>query len=303
MNRKPRIGWVGTGVMGAAMCGHVLDAGYPVTLTTRTEAKASDLVRRGAVWADTPAEVAAASEVTCAIVGFPEDVREVFLGPTGLVAGASPGDVVVDMTTSEPALAIEIADRAAEVGVAAIDAPVSGGDIGARNGTLSIMIGGEESAVDRVRPIFETMGKTIVRQGGPGAGQHTKAVNQILIATLMIGLSEALLYGQEAGLDLDTVMESVSGGAAGSWSLSNYGPRILSGDFEPGFFVDHFVKDMGIALREAAAMRLPAPGLALAHELYVSLQAQGLGRKGTQSLILALARLGAVEWRPSQPES
>ena len=303
MNRKPRIGWVGTGVMGAAMCGHVLDAGYPVTLTTRTEAKASDLVRRGAVWADTPAEVAAASEVTCAIVGFPEDVREVFLGPTGLVAGASPGDVVVDMTTSEPALAIEIADRAAEVGVAAIDAPVSGGDIGARNGTLSIMIGGEEIAVDRVRPIFETMGKTIVRQGGPGAGQHTKAVNQILIATLMIGLSEALLYGQEAGLDLDTVMESVSGGAAGSWSLSNYGPRILSGDFEPGFFVDHFVKDMGIALREAAAMKLPAPGLALAHELYVSLQAQGLGRKGTQSLILALARLGAVEWRPSQPES
>ncbi len=303
MNRKPRIGWVGTGVMGAAMCGHVLDAGYPVTLTTRTEAKASDLVRRGAVWADTPAEVAAASEATCAIVGFPEDVREVFLGPTGLVAGASPGDVVVDMTTSEPALAIEIADRAAEVGVAAIDAPVSGGDIGARNGTLSIMIGGEESAVDRVRPVFETMGKTIVRQGGPGAGQHTKAVNQILIATLMIGLSEALLYGQEAGLDLDTVMESVSGGAAGSWSLSNYGPRILSGDFEPGFFVDHFVKDMGIALREAAAMRLPAPGLALAHELYVSLQAQGLGRKGTQSLILALARLGAVEWRPSQPAS
>lgn len=303
MNRKPRIGWVGTGVMGAAMCGHVLDAGYPVTLTTRTEAKASDLVRRGAVWADTPAEVAAASEVTCAIVGFPEDVREVFLGPTGLVAGASPGDMVVDMTTSEPALAIEIADRAAEVGVAAIDAPVSGGDIGARNGTLSIMIGGEESAVDRVRPVFETMGKTIVRQGGPGAGQHTKAVNQILIATLMIGLSEALLYGQEAGLDLDTVMESVSGGAAGSWSLSNYGPRILSGDFEPGFFVDHFVKDMGIALREAAAMRLPAPGLALAHELYVSLQAQGLGRKGTQSLILALARLGAVEWRPSQPVS
>ncbi len=303
MNRKPRIGWVGTGVMGAAMCGHVLDAGYPVTLTTRTEAKARDLVRRGAVWANTPAEVAAASEITCAIVGFPEDVREVFLGATGLVAGASPGDVVVDMTTSEPALAIEIADRAAEAGVAAIDAPVSGGDIGARNGALSIMIGGEESAVDRVRPVFETMGKTIVRQGGPGAGQHTKAVNQILIATLMIGLSEALLYGQEAGLDLDTVMESVSGGAAGSWSLSNYGPRILSSDFEPGFFVDHFVKDMGIALREAATMKLPVPGLALAHELYVSLQARGLGRKGTQSLILALARLGAVEWRPSQPES
>ena len=298
MTGKPGIGWVGTGVMGAAMCGHVLDAGYPVTVTTRTKSKAQGLIDRGAVWADTPAEVAAASDISCAIVGFPDDVREVFLGSSGLAAGASPGDVLVDMTTSEPALAIEIAEKAGEAGVAAIDAPVSGGDIGARNGTLSIMIGGDEGAVERVRPIFETMGKTIVRQGGPGAGQHTKAVNQILIATLMIGVSEALLYGQQAGLDLDTVMESVSGGAAGSWSLTNYGPRILSGDFEPGFFVDHFVKDMGIALREAAAMKLPVPGLAMAHELYVSLQAQGLGRKGTQSLILALARLGALEWDP-----
>ena len=298
MTGKPAIGWVGTGVMGAAMCGHVLDAGYRVTVTTRTMSKAQDLIRRGAVWAETPAEVAAASDISCAIVGFPDDVREVFLGPAGLLAGASGGDVVVDMTTSEPALAIEVAERAGEAGVAAIDAPVSGGDIGARNGTLSIMIGGEEEAVDRVRPIFETMGKTIVRQGGPGAGQHTKAVNQILIATGMIGVSEALLYGQQAGLDLDTVMESVSGGAAGSWSLSNYGPRILGGDFEPGFFVDHFVKDMGIALREAAAMQLPVPGLAMAHELYVSLQAQGLGRKGTQSLIVALARLAGLEWDP-----
>ena len=298
MTGKPAIGWVGTGVMGASMCGHILDAGYRVTVTTRTESKARALVDRGAVWADTPAEVAAASDISCAIVGFPDDVREVFLGSSGLLAGASPGDILVDMTTSEPALAIEIAERAGAAGAAAIDAPVSGGDIGARNGTLSIMIGGAEEAVERARPILETMGKTIVRQGGPGAGQHTKAVNQILIATLMIGLSEALLYGRQAGLDLDTVMESVSGGAAGSWSLTNYGPRILEGDFEPGFFVDHFVKDMGIALREAASMKLPVPGLALAHELYVSLQAQGLGRKGTQSLILALARLAGVEWKP-----
>jgi len=298
MTPKPAIGWVGTGVMGASMCGHILDAGYRVTVTTRTKTKAMELIDRGASWADSPAEVAAASDISCAIVGFPEDVREVFLGPSGLLAGASAGDILVDMTTSEPGLAIEIAERAGVAGVAAIDAPVSGGDIGARNGTLSIMIGGSEEAVERARPIFETMGKTIVRQGGPGAGQHTKAINQILIATLMIGLSEALLYGRKAGLDLDTVMESVSGGAAGSWSLTNYGPRILRGDFEPGFFVDHFVKDMGIALREAAAMKLPAPGLALAHELYVSLQAQGLGRKGTQSLILALARLAGVEWNP-----
>ena len=296
MTARPAVGWVGAGVMGAAMCGHVLDAGYPVTVTTRTKAKAEGLLDRGAVWADTPAEAAAASDVSFAIVGFPEDVREVFLGGEGLLAGASPGDLVVDMTTSEPALAAEIAERAAAMGVSAVDAPVSGGDVGARNGTLSIMIGGEEEAVERARPVFETMGKTIVRQGGPGAGQHTKAVNQILIAACIVGLSEALLYGQRAGLDLEAVMESVSGGAAGSWSLSNYGPRMLGGDFEPGFFVDHFVKDMGIALREAAAMHIPAPGLALAHELYVSLQAQGLGRKGTQSLILAMARMAGLEW-------
>lgn len=298
MAARPAVGWVGTGVMGAAMCGHVMDAGYPVTVSTRTKAKAQGLLDRGAAWADTPAEAAAASDISFAIVGFPEDVREVFLGGEGLLAGASAGDMVVDMTTSEPALAVEIAEQAAGVGVAALDAPVSGGDVGARNGVLSIMIGGEEEAVERARPIFETMGATIARQGGPGAGQHTKAVNQILIASCVVGLSEALLYGQRAGLDLDAVMESVSGGAAGSWSLSNYGPRMLGGDFEPGFFVDHFVKDMGIALREAAAMRLPAPGLALAHELYLSLQAQGLGRKGVQSLILALARMAGLEWDP-----
>lgn len=298
MAAKPAVGWVGTGVMGAAMCGHVMDAGYPVTVSTRTKAKAQGLLDRGAAWADTPAEAAAASDISFAIVGFPEDVREVFLGGEGLLAGASAGDMVVDMTTSEPALAVEIAEQAAGMGAAALDAPVSGGDVGARNGALSIMIGGEEEAVERARPIFETMGAVIVRQGGPGAGQHTKAVNQILIAACVVGLSEALLYGRRAGLDLDAVMESVSGGAAGSWSLSNYGPRMLGGDFEPGFFVDHFVKDMGIALREAAAMRLPAPGLALAHELYVSLQAQGLGRKGTQSLILALARMAGLEWDP-----
>ncbi len=303
MTAKPAVGWVGTGVMGAAMCGHVLDAGYPVTVSTRTKAKARGLIDRGAVWADTPAEVAAASDLSFAIVGFPEDVREVFLGGSGLLAGASAGDAVVDMTTSEPAMAVEIAEQAALAGVGAVDAPVSGGDVGARNGTLSIMVGGEEETVERVRPIFETMGATIVRQGGPGAGQHTKAVNQILIATTVIGLSEALLYGRRAGLDMDSVLESVSGGAAGSWSLSNYGPRMLAGDFEPGFYVDHFVKDMGIALREAAAMRLPVPGLALAHELYVSLQGQGLGRKGTQSLILALARMAGLEWAPPPSSS
>ena len=298
MTGTTRVGWVGTGVMGAAMCGHLLDAGFHVTVTSRTKSKADELVERGAVWADTPAAVAEASDISCAIVGFPADVREVFLGDAGLIEGATQGDVVVDMTTSEPALNIEIHAVGAKRGVGAVDAPVSGGDIGARNGTLSIMVGGDTEAVSRANPLFTVMGSTIVHQGGPGAGQHTKAVNQILIASGMVGVSEALLYAQSAGLDLNSVMESVSGGAAGSWSLSNYGPRMLRGDFEAGFFVDHFVKDMGIALNEARAMQIPTPGLALAHELYVSLQALGLGQQGTQSLILALARLANVEWEP-----
>ena len=276
-----RVGWVGTGVMGASMCGHVLDAGYAVAVTSRTRSKADGLIERGATWMDTPAQVAAASNITCAIVGYPRDVQEVFLGPDGLIAGASEGDVVIDMTTSNPSIAVDIDTAARAAGIGAVDAPVSGGDVGARNGTLSIMVGGADGDVARAKPVFETMGKTIVHQGAAGAGQHTKAVNQILIASGMVGLAEALLYAQQAGLDLNTVLESVSGGAAGSWSLSNYGPRILEGDFEPGFFIDHFVKDMGIALAEARTMQVPVPGLSMAHELYVSLQTLGLGRKGT----------------------
>ena len=291
-----RVGWVGTGVMGSSMCGHVVDAGYSVTVSTRTRERAEPLLGRGAVWASSPAEVAAASDIVFSIVGYPADVREVTLGPDGVLDGAEPGAVIVDMTTSEPALAVEIYEAAKARGVEAIDAPVSGGDVGARNATLSIMVGGEEAAIDRVRPIFEVMGKSIVRQGGPGAGQHAKMVNQVLIATGMIGVCEALLYGYRAGLDLERVLESVAGGAAGSWSLTNYGPRMLSGDFAPGFVVDHFVKDMGIALAEAKRANLSLPGLALAEQLYVALQAQGHGRKGTHSLILALASLSDVDW-------
>lgn len=293
-----RVGWVGTGVMGAAMAGHVLAAGHEVTVTSRTRSKAEELLANGATWADTPAEVAAASDVSCAIVGYPEDVREVFLGDSGLIAGSRSGGVVVDMTTSNPSLALAIHAVALDAGVESVDAPVSGGDVGAKNGALSIMVGGSDDAVAAAMPVFETMGKTIVHQGGPGAGQHTKAVNQILIASGMIGLAEALLYAQKAGLDLNQVMESVSGGAAGSWSLSNYGPRMLKGDFAPGFFVDHFVKDMGIALQEAGAMDLPTPGLALAHELYQSLQDMDRGDNGTQALILALAKMANHEWDP-----
>ncbi len=282
--------------MGSSMCGHVLDAGYSVTVYTRTRERAEPLLERGATWADSPAEVAAASDAVFSIVGYPDDVRAVILGEQGVLEGAAPGSVIVDMTTSEPSLAVEIHAVAKARGVDTIDAPVSGGDVGARNATLSIMIGGDEEPIERVRPILETMGKSIVRQGGPGAGQHTKMVNQVLIATGMIGVCEALLYGYKAGLDLDTVLESVAGGAAGSWSLTNYGPRMLAGDFAPGFVVDHFVKDMGIALGEAKRAKLALPGLALAEQLYVALQAQGHGRKGTHSLILALASLSDIDW-------
>jgi 3-hydroxyisobutyrate dehydrogenase len=291
------VGWIGTGVMGTSMCGHVLDAGYRVTVHSRTKERAEPLLERGATWADTPAEVSAASDVVCLIVGYPDDVRAVVLGQDGVLASAKEGTIVVDLTTSEPSLAVEIHDAAAAGGVAALDAPVSGGDVGARNGTLSVMVGGEEAAFEMVRPLLEAFGQTVIRQGGPGAGQHTKMVNQILIASGMIGVCEALLYGYRAGLDLEHVLESVGSGAAGSWSLTNYGPRMLSGDFAPGFVVDHFVKDMGIALAEAERMRLALPGLALAKQLYVALQAQGSGRLGTHALMLAVASVSDVDWR------
>ncbi len=295
-----RLGWIGTGVMGASMAGHLLAAGYPMTVFTRSRDKAAELEAKGAAWAETPAAVAAASDVTFAIVGFPNDVRDVFLGTDGALAGAVAGSTLVDMTTSEPSLAVEIASAASAKGVGAVDAPVSGGDVGAKNAALSIMIGGTDDDVARVMPLFEIMGKTMVHCGGPGAGQHTKMVNQILIATNMIGVSEALLYAHQAGLDLDKTLAAVSGGAAGSWSLSNLGTRMVAGNFAPGFFVDHFVKDMGIALDEAKAMQLSAPGLALAHQLYVALQAQGGGRNGTQALLLALAKLSDVDWPSSK---
>ena len=291
------VGWIGTGVMGASMVGHLIAEGYRLTFHTRTREKAAALEAAGASWAESPAEVAAASDVIFAIVGFPSDVREVFLGEQGALAGARPGSVVVDMTTSDPSLAVEIHERAMAVGVGSLDAPVSGGDVGARNATLSIMVGGDDVDVENVWPLFDVMGSNIVHLGGPGAGQHTKMVNQILIATGMIGVSEALLYAKQAGLSLDKALAAVSGGAAGSWSLSNYGPRILEGDFAPGFLVDHFVKDMGIALSAARSMHLSVPGLALAHQLYVALQAQGGGQSGTQALLLSLAKLSDVDWK------
>jgi 3-hydroxyisobutyrate dehydrogenase len=292
---KTRIGWIGTGVMGQSMCRHLLAKGYKATVYNRSRDKAQPLLDAGAAWADTPRTVAERSDVVFAIVGFPKDVREVFLGPQGALAGSRPGMILVDMTTSEPSLAREIYEAAKAKGVASVDAPVSGGDVGARNAALSIMIGGDADAVEAVRPLLECMGKTIIHQGPAGAGQHTKMVNQVLIATNMIGVCEALLYGYKAGLDLKTVLQSVGVGAAGSWSLNNLGPRIMDRNFEPGFFVEHFIKDMGIALDEARRMNLCLPGLALAHQLYIAVKAQGWGRKGTHALMLALEQLSGIK--------
>jgi len=290
-----RVGWIGTGVMGASMCGHVMTKGYGATIFNRSKTKSQPLVDKGAKPADTPKAVAEQSDVVFAIVGFPSDVREVFLSPNGALAGSKPGTILVDMTTSEPSLAREIHEAAKKKGAYSIDAPVSGGDVGAKNAALSIMIGGDADAIAAVTPLFECMGKTIVHQGGPGAGQHTKMVNQILISSTMVAMCEGLLYAFKAGLDMETVLKSVSVGAAGSKCLDIYAPRILQRNFEPGFYVEHFIKDMGIALEESKRMGLSMPGLALANQLYLALQAQGGGRKGTQALLLALEHLSNVK--------
>ena len=294
---KTRVGWIGTGVMGRWMCQHIMTKGYSATVYNRTRDKAKPLLDAGAAWADTPKTVAEKSDVVFAIVGFPRDVREVFLGEDGALAGSRPGSVLIDMTTSEPSLAQEIYEAAKIKGVHSVDAPVSGGDIGAKEARLSIMIGGDQEVVDALAPCFAAMGKTIIYQGAAGAGQHTKMTNQILIATNMIGVCEALLYAHRAGLDLNTVMQSVTPGAAGSWSLSNLGPRIIANNFDPGFFVEHFIKDMGVALDEAKRMGLALPGLALAHQLYIALKSQGHGRDGTHALQLALASLSNIDWK------
>ena len=289
------LGWIGTGIMGRSMCGHLLAKGYPVTVFSRTKARADGLVEQGARWADSPGQVAAAADIVFTMVGFPADVRDVYFGEAGVVGSLRSGAIAVDMTTTEPSLAIEIATAATAKGAAAVDAPVSGGDVGARNATLSIMVGGDATAVARVTPLFEIMGKNIVHQGGPGAGQHTKMCNQIVIAGTMIGVCESLLYGMRAGLNLETMLGSIRSGAAGCWTLENLAPRVLKRNFDPGFVVEHFIKDMGIALAEASRMKLAMPGLALVHQLYVAVQAQGHGRKGTHALMLALEQLNAAE--------
>ena len=290
---QERVGWIGTGVMGRSMCGHVIKGGYQAAVYNRTKDKAKDLLAAGAQWCDSPAEVARRSDIVFSIVGYPADVEQVILGPDGALAGAREGSVVVDMTTSEPALAQRIAEEARRRKVAALDAPVSGGDVGARNAKLAIMVGGEKETFERVTPLFRLMGENIAFFGPPGAGQHTKMVNQIHIATTMIGVVECLLYAHRAGLDMLQVIEVIGKGAAGSWSLNNYGPRIAAGNFDPGFFIKHFVKDMDIALKEARRMKLALPGLALAHQFYVAAMAQGQENLGTHSLWKVFERLNS----------
>ncbi|HYM88550.1 MAG TPA: NAD(P)-dependent oxidoreductase [Nitrospiraceae bacterium] len=289
-----RIGWIGTGMMGSSICGHLLTAGYRVTVHSRTPSKAQPLLDRGAQWAESPRAVAAESDVLFTMVGFPQDVRTVYFGETGILAGAQLGSVLVDMTTTDPALSREIAERATAEGLSAIDAPVSGGDVGARNATLSIMVGGDRKAVQAVMPLFELLGKKIVHQGGPGSGQHAKLCNQILIAGTMVGVCESLLYGYKAGLDLNRMLDSIRGGAAACWTLDNLAPRILQRNFDPGFLVEHFIKDMGLALEESKRMGLVLPGLTLVHQLYQTVQTLGHGRSGTHALMLALEALAQI---------
>ena len=291
-----RIGWIGTGVMGRSMCLHLIKAGYKTSVFNRSPSKMNDLLNLGAVACASPREVAIQSDVVFSMVGYPSDVEEVLLGPKGALEGLAPGSVMVDMTTSRPGLAARIASESSARGVMALDAPVSGGDVGAREARLSIMVGGVEEAFDALLPIWKLLGTTCVFHGSAGSGQHAKMVNQILIASSMVGLCEAMLYAKQTGLDAERVLKSVSSGAAGSWALSNLTPRILKGDFAPGFFVDHIVKDLGIAIEEAEKTGLQLPGLSNARKAYETLQTMGHGSSGTQSLILSMAKQNGIDW-------
>jgi 3-hydroxyisobutyrate dehydrogenase len=289
-----RVGWIGTGVMGGSMCRHLQEAGYPITIYTRTRSKASQLLDSGAIWASSPKAIAEQTDVVVTMVGFPSDVRDVYFGADGLLSQVRPAMVLVDMTSTEPSLAQELSRVAQTRGAYALDAPVSGGDVGARNATLSIMVGGAEVALQAIRPMLECLGKKIVHQGDAGSGQHAKLCNQIVIAGTMVGVCESLLYGYRTGLQLDRMLDSIRGGAAACWSLDNLAPRILARNFNPGFFVEHFIKDLGIALEESRRRSLSLPGLALAHQLYERVQALGHGRDGTHALMLALEDLSHV---------
>ena len=290
-----KIGWIGTGVMGRSMAGHVQAAGHELYVYNRTKAKAEELLNKGATWCDSPAQVAGKVEILFSIVGLPIDVEETYLGKHGVLSMKGPCRIIVDMTTSRPSLAQTIGQEAAKKGMESLDAPVSGGDIGARDATLAIMVGGEKEVFESVFPLFELMGKNISYMGPAGAGQHTKTCNQILVAGTMIGVCESLLYAVKLGLDQQAVIDIIGKGAAGSWAISNLGPRLVRGDFKTGFLVRHFIKDMGIALQESAAVSLSLPGLALVQQLYVAVMAQGHHECTTQALYLALKSLNGMK--------
>ncbi len=290
-----KIGWIGTGVMGNAMCGHLIEAGHTLAVNTRTKSKAENLIEKGACWKDTPAEAAAGAEAVFSIVGYPEDVRQVYLSENGILAGACEEAIAVDMTTSSPELADEIFKAGKEKGISCLDAPVSGGDVGAKNASLSIMIGGEKKTFEKILPVLELMGKNINYMGPAGSGQHTKMANQIHIAATMISAVESLIYACRAGLNPQEVINAIGSGAAGTWTINNLGQRIIKRNFDPGFYVEHFIKDMGIALKEAERMNLCLPGLSLAHQFYLSAKALGLEKNGTQALALVFEKMNNTE--------
>ena len=292
---EKKIGFIGLGVMGKSMAGHLMNAGHELYVYSRTKAKCGDIIEKGAHWCDTPKAVAENTDIVFTIVGFPKDVEEVYLGKNGLIEGTREGMIFCDMTTTKPSLDIQIGKELEKKGASMCDAPVSGGDSGARNATLSIMAGADKATFDALLPYFNIMGKSITHMGELGAGQHTKMANQIVIAGTMCGVSEALVYGARAGLDTEKMVQTISKGAAGCWTLDNLAPRVLRDDLAPGFMVDHFIKDMGIALEEAEKMELVLPSLALTKQLYLSLKANGMGRNGTQALVKAIEQLSGME--------
>lgn len=281
-----KVGFIGTGVMGNSLVKHLLEEGHEVSIYTRTASKATNLLEAGALWKDSPKLLAADAEVVFTMVGYPSDVEEIYFGEEGIIENAKEGAVLIDLTTSKPELARDIFKASLKRGLSSLDAPVSGGDVGARSGLLSIMVGGEEATFKKMQPLLDLFGGNIVHQGPAGAGQHTKMCNQIIIASNMMGVSEALIYALKAGLDPETVLLSISSGAAGSWSLSNLAPKMISRNFEPGFYIKHFIKDMRIAAEEAEVMGLDLPALHLSLSLFESLAEKGYEDKGTQALIV-----------------
>jgi len=279
------IGFIGVGIMGKSMVRNLMKRGFEVRIHTRTKEKALDVIGEGAVWCDSIRECAAGRDVVITIVGYPKDVKEVYFGPQGILESADKGATVIDMTTTSPTLSVQICDAAKEKGLYALDAPVTGGDVGARQGTLSIFVGGDREAFDACLPVLEAMGRNIVYQGGAGKGQHAKMANQIMIAGTVAGLSEALAYARRNGLDLQTLLDALKGGGADSWQLQNYAPRILKGDFAPGFFIKHFIKDMTIANEEAGNVSLDLSVLKAVLAMYKELEKDGKGELGTQALI------------------